>query len=229
MTQLEILYQDEHLVAVNKPHGLLVHRTSLARDTTEFALQCLKNQIQKQVHPCHRLDRKTSGLLLFALDKSTLALVSEQFRETKVHKTYHAIVRGFIKQEGTIDYALKNDKGATQEAVTHFKCLEHFEIPLAHGNHETSRYSLVELKPETGRMHQLRKHMAHIFHPILGDRPHGCNKQNRLWKETYDMTKMMLHAKELAFNHPVTEELVSISADYTEEFETVLEILKTES
>jgi len=225
--ELEILYQDQHLVTVNKPHGLLVHRTSLAKDATEFALQCLKNQLQRTVHPCHRLDRKTSGILLFALDKSTHAAVSELFRAGQVSKTYHAIVRGFIQKSGTIDYALKNDKGAVQEAVTHFKCLEQFEIPLAHGKHKTSRYSLVELFPETGRMHQLRKHMAHIFHPILGDRPHGCNKQNKLWKEKFDMTKMMLHAKKLSFVHPVTNTEVFISAEYSEEFGNTLDILNT--
>ncbi len=226
ISALEILFQDEHIVAIHKPHGLLVHRTSLAKDATEFALQCLKNQLQKQVHPCHRLDRKTSGVLLFALDKNTHRLISEKFRENQVQKTYHAIVRGFISDSGTIDYPLKNERGFQKEAVTHFKCLEKFEIPLAHGAHNTSRYSLVELKPETGRMHQLRKHMAHIFHPILGDRPHGCNKQNRLWKETYGMTSMMLHAKELTFIHPITEKEVSIHASNSREFRSVLEILK---
>lgn len=212
-------------MAVNKPHGLLVHRTSLAKDATEFALQYLNKQLQREVHPCHRLDRKTSGILLFALTREVNAEISQLFRTNEVKKTYHAIVRGFIENKGEIDYPLKNDKEKIQDAVTQFKCLNKFEIPLAHGKHETSRYALVELKPETGRMHQLRKHMAHIFHPILGDRPHGCNKQNKLWKETFDMTTMMLHAKELSFTHPVTGEEVFISAEYSEEFGRVLRLL----
>ncbi len=180
---LEILYQDQYLVAINKPHGLMVHRSPIATNTDTFAVQELRNQLNLHVYPAHRLDRKTSGVLLFALDKEVLPALQTQFAARTLEKTYWAILRGYSEDKGTIDYALTNDKGKTQEAVTHYKTLQRTEIEVPFGKHTSSRYSLVEAKPETGRMHQLRKHFAHILHPIIGDRPHGCNKQNKLFLE----------------------------------------------
>lgn len=222
---LDILYQDEYLIAVNKPHGLLVHRSGIAADTTTFALQLLRNQICRSVYPSHRLDRKTSGVLLFALDKETDRLSQQLFYDKKVTKKYLAIVRGHTGEKGTIDYPLKKENGTLQEAVTHYKTLSQSEIGVASGKFSTSRYSLIEATPETGRMHQIRKHFAHIFHPILGDRPHGCNKQNKLWKEHFDMDTMMLHARSLSFVHPHTHQTLHIVAEPQPEFLRVLGLL----
>ncbi|GAB4056355.1 pseudouridine synthase [Spirosoma litoris] len=220
---LSILYQSADLVAINKPHGLLVHRSPIASDASEFAVQILRDQLGQRVYPVHRLDRKTGGVLLFALTESMNSLMQQQFMEGDVAKTYLAIVRGFTPDEQTIDYALRNEEtGVFQDAVTHFKTLQRTEIPLPFGKHTTSRYSLVKLTPDTGRMHQLRKHMAHILHPIIGDRPHGCNKQNKLFKEHFEMNTMLLHARQLAFTHPVTEERITITAPFQVEFERML-------
>jgi len=216
LTPLEILYLDEHYVAIHKPHGLMVHKSGIARDVTEFALQRLRDQLNQHVFPCHRLDRKTSGVLLFALSKEAHKLMSAEFHERKVSKVYNAIVRGFTEDEARIDYALTSESGAIQDAVTDYETLKRFEIDLPFGNHSTSRYSFIQVTPETGRMHQIRKHMAHVFHPILGDRPHGCNKQNKLWKENFNMIHMMLHASELNFTHPFTKGKVEITAPYSE-------------
>ena len=221
---LEILFESEELVAINKPHGLLVHPTSMARDANEFALQLLRDQIGQKVFPAHRLDRKTSGVLLFSKSPEANSYLQRLFRERKVKKTYQAIVRGFLAPEGTIDYALANEGAVKKPAITDYKLISHFEIPLPFGKFPTSRYSLVELIPQTGRYHQLRKHMAHIFHPILGDRPHGCNKQNRLWKEKFGMTSMLLNASSLEFEFP-EHHLIQIQANRSEEFERVLQIL----
>ncbi len=215
---LEIIFQDEYLVAINKPHGLLVHQSPIARDAEEFALQLLRNQIGQNVWPAHRLDRKTGGLLLFALNKEVNALLQGLFRDNKIKKRYLAIVRGFTPDEMEIDYPLRKENGVLQEAFTRFKTLEKGEINVAFGNHASSRYSLVEAAPETGRMHQLRKHFAHIHHPIIGDRPHGCNKQNKLFKETWEMDTMMLHASELEFEHPVTHQQLHFTALLQSEF-----------
>lgn len=223
---LEILYQDEQLVAINKPHDLLVHPSPIARDAEEFALQMLRDQLGQFVYPAHRLDRKTAGVLLFSLDKETDRLIQQQFQKKEVEKTYWAILRGFAPKEMTIDYPLRKENGNLQDAVTHFNSLEEFEINLPHGKHSTSRYTLIEAKPETGRMHQLRKHFAHIFHPIIGDRPHGCNKQNKLWLDQFNLKTMLLHAKELAFIHPHTKEKLVIQAEISTEFKRVLTILK---
>lgn len=222
---LEILYQDEYLIAINKPHGLLVHRSSIATDAKEFALQLLKNQIGKYVSPVHRLDRKTAGVLLFALDKETEKVMHQQFMNAEVQKEYLAIVRGYSPASMEIDYPLVKENGAIQEAFTAFQTLKQAELAIPLGKHPTSRYSLVLAKPTTGRMHQLRKHFAHVFHPIIGDRKHGCNKQNRFFKEQWDMTTMLLHASKLAFKHPITEQAIEITGGVQEEFERMMNLM----
>lgn len=223
---LEILYQDDYLIAINKPHGLLVHRSPIAADASEFAVQLLRNQIGQKVYPVHRLDRKTSGVLLFALNEEVNRTMQQAFMNKEVEKKYLAILRGFTPEKGTIDYALTTEDGKVQDAITHYKTLRHFEIPVPFGKFDTSRYSLVEVNPETGRMHQLRKHFAHIFHPIIGDRPHGCNKQNKLFLEKWNMNTMLLHASELQFIHPVSHEKITIEAGLHSDFERVLGLLE---
>ena len=222
---LEILYQDQDLIAINKPHGLLVHRSMIAADTAEFALQMLRDQIGKMVYPAHRLDRKTAGVLLFSLNKEMNSTIQQAFAQNLIKKEYLAVLRGHTLAQGSIDYPLKKENGAIQECLTHYQTLQTAEIDVPLGRHPTSRYSLVLAKPETGRMHQLRRHFAHILHPIIGDRPHGCNKQNKLWKETFQHDTMLLHASKLRFNHPVTNQPLIISADPQAEFQRALEII----
>ena len=226
---LEILYQDSGLVAINKPHGLLVHKSAIAADTSLFAVQLLRDQLGMKVYPVHRLDRKTSGVLLFSLNENLNSLMQQQFMNSAVQKRYHAIVRGFSPDGMDIDYPLKRDDGVLQDAFTSFKTLQKTEMPFATGKHETSRYSFVELIPTTGRMHQLRKHMAHVFHPIIGDRPHGCNKQNKFFKEKLDMDKMLLHATELRFLHPLSNQQIVIKADFQPEYKRMIRTLNFQS
>ncbi|RYZ98933.1 MAG: pseudouridylate synthase [Sphingobacteriaceae bacterium] len=221
---LDILFHDEHLVAINKPHGLLVHRSGIANDAEEFALQLLRDQLGQKVFPAHRIDRKTGGILLFALDKPTEILMQQQFAENKVHKKYLSVVRGYTDDSGEIDYPLRKENGTLQEAFTAYTTLHRTEIDVPFGGHATSRYSLVEVTPTTGRMHQIRKHMSHIFHPIIGDRTHGCNKQNKLFKEQWDMTTMLLHASRLSFTHPVSNSDIVIEAELWDEFKQALNI-----
>ena len=222
---LEILYQDENLIAINKPHGLLVHRSSIAADAEEFALQLLRDQIGKKVNPAHRIDRKTGGVLLFAFDKPTEIAMQQAFMENRVKKKYLAILRGYTPDAEEIDYPLRKENGTLQEALTRYITLNRAELDVPFGSHPTSRYSLIEASPETGRMHQLRKHFAHIFHPIIGDRTHGCNKQNKFFKETWEMETMLLHASLLMFTHPVTGEEITIKADLQPEFRRVMQLM----
>jgi tRNA pseudouridine65 synthase len=222
---LEIVYQDDHIVAINKPHGLLVHRSSIANDAKEFALQLLRDQIGKHVRPVHRLDRKTGGLLLFAFEKDVEIALQQQFQNHQVTKKYLAVLRGHSPDQQDIDYPLVKDNGTSQEAFTSFITLKRAELNIPFGKHETSRYSLVEASPTTGRMHQLRKHFAHIFYPIIGDRKHGCNKQNRFFMEQWDMTTMLLHASELSFKHPVTGDRIDLKADISDEFRRVNQLM----
>lgn len=223
---LEIVYQDDHLIAINKPHGLLVHRSSIASDAKEFALQLLRDQVSRHVSPVHRLDRKTGGLLLFAFDKDVEIAMHQQFKNGEVIKKYLAILRGYAPDQLDIDYPLVKENGAIQEAFTSFVTLKRAEIDVALGKHPTSRYSLVEATPTTGRMHQLRKHFAHIFYPIIGDRKHGCNKQNKFFKEQWEMTTMLLHASELSFKHPVSGEQIELKAPVQAEFLRMMELMK---
>lgn len=222
---LEIIYEDEDLIAINKPHGLLVHPSPIARNASTFALHQLRDQVGYRVYPVHRLDRKTSGVLLFAKSPDALKKMQSFFQTKEIKKTYHAIVRGYVKCSGTIDYPLRNDRGKIQESTTHYRSLKHFEIPYPSAGHDTSRYSLVELCPETGRFHQLRKHMAHIFHPIIGDRPHGCNKQNRLWKHELMISEMLLIALELKLEG-MEGEALAIQAPYSPVFQEALNLLE---
>jgi len=222
---LEIVYQDDHIIAINKPHGLLVHRSSIANDAKEFALQLLRDQVGRHVSPVHRLDRKTGGLLLFAFEKDVEIALHQQFQNTLVKKKYLAVLRGHSPDQQDIDYPLAKENGTIQEAFTSFVTLERAELAIPFGKHETSRYSLVEATPTTGRMHQLRRHFAHIFYPIIGDRKHGCNKQNKFFKENWDMTTMLLHASELEFSHPVSGDLIKLNAETGTEFNRMKELM----
>src|SRR5437879_12283421 len=159
---LDILFRDEHLIAINKPHDLLVHRSSIAADAEEFALQLLRDQVGQRVNPVHRRDRKTGGVLLFAFSKSVEIAMQKQFAENRVSKKYLAVVRGHTPDMGDIDYPLRKENGTLQEAFTTYCTVKRAELDVAFGKHPTSRYSLVEATPATGRMHQLRKHFSHI-------------------------------------------------------------------
>ncbi|PCI72897.1 MAG: tRNA pseudouridine(65) synthase TruC [Gammaproteobacteria bacterium] len=230
---LPILYRDEYIVVIDKPSGLLVHRSMIDKHETRFALQMTRDQIGQYVYPVHRLDKPTSGVLVMALSSEIAAKLNQQFTQKTITKNYIALVRGFTLAEGTIDYALKEvldkmtDKRAQQdkppqEAITHYKTLWQVEVPFAVGRYPTARYSLISLRPETGRKHQLRRHLKHIFHPIVGDTTHGDGKHNTMFRERFSLNRLLLVAKEMSFEHPVTGELIKLSASMGEEFEKVL-------
>ncbi|KFZ31700.1 pseudouridine synthase [Pseudidiomarina salinarum] len=228
MSELPILLQDDYLVAIDKPSGLLVHRSWIAKQETEFALQQVRDQIGQHVYPVHRLDRPTSGILLFAKDPDTARLMTGQFTAREVRKTYHAVVRGYL-DSGTLDYPLKEeldriaDKQAdpdklAQPAVTDYVCLQQIELPFAVSKkHATSRYSLMRLHPHTGRKHQLRRHMSHLRHPIIGDTNHGDGRHNRFFQQHFDLRRLLLAATGLAFTHPHTKTAVQIELPIPEE------------
>lgn len=232
---IEIIYEDEHLVAINKDAGLLVHRSWLDKDETRFAMQLTRDAVGCHVFPVHRLDRPTSGVLLFAKSSAVARSLTEAFTERKVAKQYLAVVRGFMPEKGTVDYALSfkpdaiADKFAdldkpAQEAVTHWQSLAQIELPFAVSKkHATSRYSLMRLIPETGRKHQLRRHMRHLFHPIVGDTSYGDGRHNKFFRAQYDCTRMMLHAQTLTLDHPVTGELLVLKAGFDEQWTRILQ------
>ena len=223
---MKILYQDEHIVAVHKPAGLLVHRTDIARgQTDEFALQQVAELTNSYVYPLHRLDRPTNGVLLFAFDEDSTRALKADFTEHRIHKTYEALVRGWLTEDQTIDYPLKKvifdrrkkrkqtaDKVEIekQSAVTELIPLSRYELPIPVGRYETARYTLVELRPKTGRTHQLRRHMAHLRHPIIGDKRYGDRDHNRMFASKYECERLFLTAVSLEITHPATHERLKI-------------------
>ncbi|MCK3655425.1 tRNA pseudouridine(65) synthase TruC [Pasteurellaceae bacterium Macca] len=220
--QLEILYRDDELIAINKPAGMLVHRSWLDKHETVFAMQTLRDQIGQHVFPIHRLDRPTSGVLLFALNPEMARLMSAQFEAHQLEKSYLAVVRGYLLGADRIDYPLSviQDKIADkfsqekepQSAITDYQSLATVEMPFSAGKFATARYSLVQLFPQTGRKHQLRRHLKHLFHPILGDTKYGDLHQNRAFSANTGCSGLMLHAQSLCFTHPRTEQKVCIKA-----------------
>lgn len=230
---LSILYQDEYIVAIDKPSGLLVHRSLIDKRETRFALQMTRDLIGQFVYPVHRLDKPTSGVLVMALSPEIATQLTEQFSQKLITKKYLALVRGYTLDEGVIDYALKEEldkmtdkraqqNKAAQTAITHYKTLWKTEVPVPVGRYPTARYSLLELTPKTGRKHQIRRHMKHIFHPIVGDTTHGDGKHNNMFRQRFDLDRLLLVAKELTFQHPVSGLSIKLSATLGERFNSVL-------
>ena len=217
---LEILYRDEHLIAIDKPPGLLVHRTGLDAGETRFAVQLLRDQIGQMVWPAHRLDKGTSGVLLFSLDADTARLMGQAFEQgTGIQKTYLAIVRGWPPASGLIDHPLKRmpddmrtQREEIQAAQTRFRTVNRLELHLAYGEFPATRCALVECQPLTGRRHQLRRHLKHLNHPIIGDTTHGKGPLNRALAEWLGVQRMWLHARSLELAHPVTGATVQVEA-----------------
>lgn len=234
MPFLNILYRDDRLIAINKPSGLLVHRSLIDKHETRFALQLLRNQIGQRVYPVHRLDKPTSGVLLFALDEDSARRMGEQFECNAVQKRYLAVVRGYTLEKETIDYALREEQDRltdararqdkpAQPAITNYQRLSTLEIPISDGRHPTSRYSLLDILPRTGRKHQIRRHMKHIFHPIIGDTTHGDGRHNRRFQQHFNCRRLLLAAQELRFTHPYTGEQILIRAPLDGDFQRVIE------
>jgi tRNA pseudouridine65 synthase len=217
---LTILHRDEHLIAIDKPPGLLVHRTGLDAGETRFAVQLLRDQIGQMVWPAHRLDKGTSGVLLFSLDADTARLMGQAFEQgTGIQKTYQAIVRGWPPASGLIDHPLKRmpddmrtQREEIQAAQTRFRTVQRLELPLPYGEFPATRCALVECQPLTGRRHQLRRHLKHLNHPIIGDTTHGKGPLNRALAEWLRVQRMWLHARSLELAHPVTGATVQIEA-----------------
>jgi tRNA pseudouridine65 synthase len=230
-TSLDILYRDDWLVAIDKPAGLLVHRSDIDRHETRFAVQLLRDQLGRRVYPAHRLDKGTSGVLLFAFAPEIVRALAKQFEDGTVAKTYLAVVRGWPPEAGSIDHALarKYDNygrqlpnAEAQPALTHYRRLATVELPVCVDRYPQTRYALVELKPATGRQHQLRRHMKHIGHPIIGDATHGKGVHNRFFQREFGCGRLLLACTQLAFIHPVTGQKVGAGSTASGEFAVLL-------
>lgn len=236
-TELDVLYEDDSIVAVNKPAGLLVHPSWIAPARTPNLVSMLKQRYPGEtVHTVHRLDRATSGVILFARSKAAGQHLQQQFMKRKVNKTYLCVVRGWPDESGLIDYALKpiHDKYADplanpdkepKEAVSEYRRLATVSLPIAVGRYPEARYALVEVKPHTGRKHQIRRHMKHILHPIVGDTKHGEGRHNRLFREHLNSHRLLLMAVAIEFEHPVTGQKFNIETGVGAEVEALFKRL----
>lgn len=229
---IRILYQDDRLLAVDKPSRMLVHPTRIDAGESVSCVKLLSCQLGHPVYPCHRLDKPTSGVLLFATDKEALSAVNSIFSMRKITKEYLAVVRGWVPVNGIVDYPLayqpdggeKRGRGLPQPAVTEFQLVIRYELPEAFGKFPTNRYSLVRLYPKTGRQHQIRRHLKHIFHPVIGDTRYGDGAHNRFFRDRFDCHRLLLHAASLQFEHPFTGQPTTIRSELPREFHIPLPI-----
>ncbi|WP_039913549.1 tRNA pseudouridine(65) synthase TruC [Cellvibrio mixtus] len=230
---LPIIYRDDYLVAINKPSGLLVHRSEIDRHETRFAMQLVRDQIGQQVFPVHRLDKPTAGVLVFALSAGIAKKMGEIFFQHDLEKIYLALVRGHAPDAIIVDHPLieeldkytdkktRSNKPA-QNALTEFKTLATIELPFSVDKYPCTRYSLVECKPKTGRKHQIRRHLKHISHPIIGDAKHGKGVHNRFFQNQFNCSGLMLAATELHLRHPITQTPLKLIAPLEEKFLHIL-------
>ena len=221
---LPVLYRDEHYIAVHKPPNLLVHRSWLASQDTRFLLQMLRDQIGQRVYPVHRLDRATSGVIIFGLSPDAARELTQAFEHKRVEKVYRALARGWTDEQGVIDHPVRDrdEGGEPKDAVTRYRRLARIELPYAVDRYPSSRYSLVEVWPQSGRRHQIRQHFKHIFHPLVGDTTYGKGSHNRFFRENFGLQRLMLVSCSLGFNHPYEGERIEIRARNEEEWQPLL-------
>lgn len=230
-----LLYRDDWLVAMHKPADLLVHPTAQDPTATDSAMQQLRDALGQRVYPVHRLDKRTSGVLLMALDPHTARLLGEAFATQHVSKAYLTLLRGYTDDAGEIDYPLRplcdrhtgrrTRERPAQPARTTYEALARVELPHPVGRYATARYSFVRAWPHTGRNRQLRRHFKHIFHPIVGDRKHGDPAHNAFFETQWGLRRMLLHAEYLQLTHPHTGAALMFSAPPTGEFARMIGVL----
>ena len=224
---LPVLHCDKHVVAIHKPAGMLVHATAMDARENITAVQLLREQLGEVVSPVHRLDKGTSGVLLFARHADAAREWGLAFEQGRVRKRYLALVRGWPDAEGVIDQPLARDPelpSAGQprlQAVTQFRRLACFEWPFAvDARHAASRYALMAAEPVTGRRHQIRRHFKHIAHPLIGDATHGKGPHNRAVAQWLGVTRLWLHAQRL--ERQTSEGPLVIAADCGPEWAPLL-------
>ncbi|MBT8040712.1 MAG: pseudouridylate synthase [Xanthomonadales bacterium] len=223
----DVLYRDDHLLVVNKPAGVPVHGSRMLEGRPETLLAMTRELTGRLVHPVHRLDRPASGAILLAIDRTGLAAMSSAFEKREVEKRYLAVARGWTGAAGRVDYALlpprdeRRPGSEPRNASTHYSRLATLELPFAVAPYATARYSLLELNPETGRRHQIRRHMKHISHPLVGDTTYGKGEHNRVFREQFQSARLLLHSRSLAFHHPSGGEWIEVTAPLDPAFDRV--------
>ncbi len=216
---LPVLYADAQIAVVNKPAGVMAHDSKLARGETDFVADRLRAQFGKPIFLIHRLDRATSGCLLVAFDRDSASTLGKVLMSREVEKDYLAVCRGWPEPDFVVDHPIDGGPGKPEKkpALTRFVRLATGELPLPSGDFETSRYALLRCQPETGRFRQIRRHLKHAFHHLIGDTSHGDGRHNRNFR-MHGVHRMLLHAVRLSFPHPLTGERIEAVAPLDAEF-----------
>lgn len=221
--ELPVLYIDDRLAVVDKPAGLMAHDSALARGETDFAADRLRAQFGKPILLVHRLDRATSGCLLLAFDRETASALGKTLMSGEVRKEYLAVCRGWPEKDFTIDHPLDGGPGkpVKKPAVTTFERLATTELDVPSAGFPTSRYALLRAIPQTGRFRQIRRHLKHASHHLIGDTSHGDGRHNRSFR-MLGIHRMLLHAHTLRFAHPDDGRLIEAIAPPEEAFSKAL-------
>ena len=233
---IDILYASGGVIAAHKPSGMLVHRSALDGSATVVLLSVLRDQLGYPVWPVNRLDRGTSGIVLLCSERTQINKLAAQFAEGTVGKHYLAVVRGHPPRELLIDHPLRpqeDDHGwhpdparcAPRAARTGLVRIATAELPVCVDRYPTSRYALVALTPQTGRRHQLRRHMKHISHPVIGDATYGKGRHNRFVADALGGGRLMLASTALRFWHPFLNETVTVTCPPSSDFRRVTEAM----
>ncbi len=215
---LRILYQDPDLVVVDKPAGYHVHPPEDQKHKISSqvnSLRILRDQLGCYVYPVHRLDRATSGVLVFALSPESAGELGKKFQTREIIKTYFCVTRGWTEDSGMIDYSC---------AQTQYETLVRVELPFSTKRYERSRYSLVRVRPLTGRMHQIRKHFAHLSHHLIGDTVYGDGEQNRIFREKLGIRRLLLKAQVIEFQHPRSGCRVRVASRWSGDWHRVFDL-----
>lgn len=225
-SRISILYEDDQIIAVSKPNNVLVHHSYYSRNIKDDSLlQILEKQIGSKFYPINRLDRKTSGVILLSKSKEQVSIFQELFNNKTITKIYHALVRGHVLETTEINSPVKNEIGNYKDAQSLIRPIEYFSVDIPVEPYPTSRYTLLEMSPITGRTHQLRIHANKISHPIIGDHKYGNRHHNRMFEEKLELPNLFLHCKETSFTHPLSNEKIQITAGYPSFWKTCFEEL----
>jgi len=223
---LDIIFEDQFVICVNKTNNMLVHHAYHSRNVADETslLQLIQAEKGIKVYPIHRLDRKTSGIILLAKETIHVSKFQELFTNNEIEKRYYGVVRGFSPESKTIDSPVKGrDASIHKDALTYLKTLEQIVLEIPVKPYDSSRYSLVELKPKTGRMHQLRVHTSKISHPLIGDIKYGDKNNDLMFEENFGWKNMFLHAGHLKFKHPFSEEVLILKANFPKDWISLFE------
>lgn len=237
-SQFKVLYCDDWYIAVEKPAGLFVHRSDADRSNQDVLLPELQQQLAQRLYVVHRLDRPTSGLLLLAKSSHAASLMAPLFAHRQVAKRYMAVVRGFLPDDGTCEIPLVPEKGrglpsthpfaTPKPATTNWKIQSRFDLPVENARYPTTRCTLVNVFPKSGRFHQIRRHFNYLGYPILGDTQHGDSRLNRILAQSrWAVRHMLLTAASLSFNHPITQNRLTIACPLNSDFKHFLSESRT--